>query len=54
MRHSVKRLHKSWAKSYMIQGQGHLTFSSHIILSTIFHKQTEFDALLDARSSITR
>ena len=22
MRHSVKRLHKSWAKSYMIKGQG--------------------------------
>ena len=25
MRHSVKRLHKSWAKSYTIQGQGQLS-----------------------------
>ena len=24
MRHSVKKLHKLWAKSYMIQGQGQL------------------------------
>ena len=31
MRHSVKKLHKLWAKSYMIQGQG-----QHV-LNTLAH-----------------
>ena len=30
MRHSVKKLHKLWAKSYMIQGQGHHDADSHV------------------------
>ena len=41
MRHSVKRLHKSWAKSYTIQGQG----QQHLGLVYVVHAEEQFTVL---------